>query len=98
MVPAKHRVDSVREFGVVLLVDTTGVNPKVLQAILSSLFSTEPDLLISKLFLASTIYHILEGSLLVIRSPCVRKYGIRRDWILDYRWLDTGPGVIKRTD
>jgi hypothetical protein len=61
VVLAKHRVDSLQEFGVICLVNATGVNLKVFQAILSSLFSIELDLLIARLLiarllLASAIY------------------------------------------
>ena len=43
-----------RELSVrVTFLDATGVNPEVFQVVLSGLFSTEPDLLITKLFLAS---------------------------------------------
>ena len=82
MVLSKHGVDSIREFGVACLVDTTGVNPKVLQAVLSGLFSTETDLLIARLILASAIFQVFEGNLLNVRSPCMRKYRIRRDCIV----------------
>ena len=51
-----------REFGLVLLVDTAGIDPKVCQTILSGLFSTEPDLLIARLVLASAIYDVIEGT------------------------------------
>ena len=87
MVLAKHGVDSLREFGVICLVNATGVNPKVFQAILSGLFSAEPDLLIARLLiarllLASAICQVFEGDLLRIRSPCVGKYRIGRDCIV----------------
>ena len=78
----KHGVDSLREFSVVCLVDATSVNPKVLQAIYSGLFSTEPDLLIARLILASAIFQVFEGDFLSIRSLCVRKYRIWRDYIV----------------
>ena len=82
MVPAKHGVDSLREFSVICLVNATGVNPKVFQAILSGLFSAEPDLLIARLILASAIFQVFEGDFLSIRSLCVRKYRIWRDCIV----------------
>lgn len=75
-VPAKHGIDRSRQFGMVSLINTTGVDPKVHQAILSSLFSTEQDLLIASLILTTAICHVLEGNFLVVRSPCVRKYSI----------------------
>jgi hypothetical protein len=43
------------------------------------LFSAEPDLVIASLALASIIRQVLEGDLLDIRSPCMRKYGIWRN-------------------
>ncbi len=71
-----------REFSVVCLVNATGVNPKVLQVILSGLFSTESDLLIARLILASAICQVFKGDFVGIRSPCVRKYRIWRDCIV----------------
>jgi hypothetical protein len=47
-----------------------------LQAVASSLFSAEPDLVIASLVLARTIYQVSEGDLFGIGSPCVRKYSI----------------------
>jgi len=76
MVPAKHRVDSLRELAVVRFVDATGVDPKVLQAIASGLFSAEPDLVVARLALAGTIHQVLQADLFGIRSPRVREYGI----------------------
>ena len=78
----KHGVDRAREFSFVCLVDVTGVNPKVLQAILACLFSTEPDLLISRFVLASAICYVLKCNFLIIFSPGVRKYSVRRNWIV----------------
>ena len=78
-IPTEHRVDGVREFGLVLLVDTAGINPKVWQTILSSLFSTEPDLLETSLVLASPAYHFrICDFLAIILFPCVREYSILR--------------------
>jgi hypothetical protein len=69
----------VPEFGLVLLVDTAGINPKVWQTILSSLFSTEPNLLETLLVLASPAYHFrICDFLAIILFPCVREYSILR--------------------
>jgi len=73
---AKHRVDSLRELIIVWFVDTTHVYPKVLQAITSSLFFAELDLVIASLALACTIHQVFEGDLFGIGSLCVRKYSI----------------------
>ena len=70
-IPEKHGVDRVREFGVISLVNTTGIHPEVLEAILPCLLSTEPDLLIAKLFLAGTSCQVLKGGLLLICEPGV---------------------------
>ena len=75
-VPAKHRIDSLRELSVVRFVDATGVNPKVSQTITSGLFCAEADLVVAKLALCRTIYHVFKADLFGIRSPCVREYGI----------------------
>jgi hypothetical protein len=66
-VPAKHRVDAFLKLDAIGFVDTAGVHPKVLQAIESSLFSAEPDLLVSILILAGTIYQISVCDLFFIR-------------------------------
>jgi hypothetical protein len=55
LIPAKHRIDSLGKLGVVRFADVASVNPEVLQTVLSRLFSTEPDLLIARLDLASAI-------------------------------------------
>ena len=65
-----------REFGLVLLVDAAGIDPKVLQAVAFGLFSAEPDLVVTIFMLASAIYQVFEGDLLGIWPPCVRKYRI----------------------
>ena len=57
----------------VTFLDATGVDPKVLQAVVFGLFSAQPDLVVASLVLANAIYQVLEGNLLGIRSPCVRK-------------------------
>jgi hypothetical protein len=72
MVPAKHRVDSLREL-IVRFVDTTRVYPKVLQAVASGLFSAEPDLVIASLALARTIHHVSKGDLFGIGSIIMSK-------------------------
>jgi hypothetical protein len=47
---------------VLLDIDAARVDPKVLQITASGLFSTEPDLVVTRLACASTIYHIFEAS------------------------------------
>ena len=68
-IPAKHRVDNLGELSVVRFVDATCVHPKVLPAMLSCLFSAEPDLVIPSLVPACIIYHIFESDFLC--SPCM---------------------------
>ena len=53
------------------LYSATGVNPNVLQVTLSGLFSTELDILIPRLILASAIYQVFKGDFISIRSPSV---------------------------
>jgi hypothetical protein len=65
----------------VTFLDATGVNPKVFQVVLRSLFSTEPDLLIAGLILASAICQVFKSDFLSIGS-CVRKYRIGRDCLV----------------
>jgi hypothetical protein len=72
LVPAKHGIDSLREFSVVGLVNATDINPKVFQAIFAGFFSTEPDLLIASLMLASAVYHVFKDDLVRIRALCMR--------------------------
>jgi hypothetical protein len=81
MISTKHRVNSLRELIVVRFVDITCVYPKVLQAVASSLFSAETDLVIASLVLTCTIHQVSEGGLFGIGSLCVRKYGILGDII-----------------
>lgn len=67
------------EFGLVLLVDTAGINPKVWQTILSSLFSTKSNLLETLLVLASPAHRFrICDFLAIILFPCVREYSILR--------------------
>jgi len=79
LVSLSHRIDSFRELRARAFVNATGVNPEVFQVVLSDLFSTEPDLLIARLLLASAISQVFESDLRSIRSPCVRKYCVGRD-------------------
>jgi hypothetical protein len=50
--------------------------PRSIDAIPSSLFSSESDLVIASLALASTIHQVSEGDLFCIRAPRVWKYGV----------------------
>jgi hypothetical protein len=65
----------------VTLLYAAGVNPKELQAIAPSLFSAELDLVEASLALATAIHQVFEGDLLALR-PGVRKYRVRRDFIV----------------
>ena len=56
MVLMKHKVNSPREFGVVCLINIININLKVLQVILSGLFSIKLNLYIARLILTSAIY------------------------------------------
>jgi hypothetical protein len=55
-IPTKHRVNSFRKLPVARFIDTASVYLEVVQVITSSLFSTEPNLLVSNLVLPSAIY------------------------------------------
>jgi hypothetical protein len=70
------------KLNVIRFVDTAGVDPKVSQAIKFGLFSAESNLVVARFVLASAIYQVLKGELFGVRSPCVRKYRIRRDFIV----------------
>jgi hypothetical protein len=72
----------VRELSFVSLVNAAGINLKILQASLFSLFSTELDLLIARLILASVNCHVFKRDLLSISSLCMRKYRIGRDCLV----------------
>jgi hypothetical protein len=50
---------------------------------LASLFSVEPDLLVTSLVLARTIYQVPVCDLFSIRPPCVRKDSIFGNIIAD---------------
>ena len=52
-----------------VFVDTTYINPEILYTIPASLFSAEPDLLVTSLIPARTIHHIFEGTVPVNKSP-----------------------------
>ena len=52
LVPVKRRVDYLCELGAIRFVETTGVHPKVLQAVTLGLFFVEPYLAIASLALA----------------------------------------------
>ena len=52
------------------------INPEILYTIPASLFSAEPDLLVTGLIPARTVHHVFEGNLLCF--PSVRKYSILR--------------------
>ena len=75
-VPSKHRVDTSLKLDAVGFVDIVCVNPEILQAIASSLFSAEPNLLVFNLVLPSAIYHVSVCDLFCIRPLCVRKDSI----------------------
>jgi hypothetical protein len=69
----------VREFGLILLIDTIGIDPKVCQTILSGLFSTEPDLLKTLFTLTSPAHYFrICDFLTIILFPYVREYSILR--------------------
>jgi hypothetical protein len=66
----------------VCFVNTAGIDPEVLQAVLLGLFSTKPDLLVAILILARALYQVFKGDLLVVGPPCVREYRIVWDYIV----------------
>ena len=57
------------------------INPEILYTIPASLFSAEPDLLVTGLIPARTIHHIFEGNLLCF--PSVRKYSVSRSVVAE---------------
>jgi hypothetical protein len=69
-VSAKHRVDSLPKLDLACLIGATGVNPKVLQVVLISLFCTGPNLLIPRLTLASAICKLLAYHISVVYFDC----------------------------
>ena len=73
-VPAKHRIYSLCELSAARFVDITGIDPEVLQAIASGLFSAESDLVKTSLARPIPIYHVPEGDFL--RSSCVRENSV----------------------
>ena len=76
LVLSKHRVDTSLKLDAIGFVDTACVNPEILQAIASSLFFAEPNLLVSNLVLPSAIYHVSVCDLFCIRLLYVRKDSI----------------------
>ena len=57
MVPAKHRVNGFCELGVVPLVNTTGIDPEVLQVVASCLLTAEYNLTVAGFALARLVYY-----------------------------------------
>ena len=53
-VPLKHRVDGLREFGATRFVNTTAVNPEILQPVLLGLLPTKLNLLVASLAVPDT--------------------------------------------
>jgi hypothetical protein len=58
---------------VVSLYSAARVNPKVLEAILRGLLSTETNLAIASFALSRTFYQISKGNLFIIRTPGMGK-------------------------
>jgi hypothetical protein len=70
----------------VRLVDAASVYPEVLQAIAIGLFGAESKLVIASLTLASAIYQISEGHLLIL-NPSMRQYCVTRDRVFSDKVL-----------
>jgi hypothetical protein len=71
---AKHRIYSLCELSAARFVDATSIDPEVLQAIASGLFSAESDLVKTSLARLIPIYHVPKSDFL--RSPYVREDSI----------------------
>jgi hypothetical protein len=71
MVPAEHVINGLCELGVIPLVNTAGVDPKVTQIITSGLLSAEHDLTVASFILTIPIYHVEEGDF--FSPPSMRK-------------------------
>jgi hypothetical protein len=75
-IPTEHRVDGFVFLGLVLFVDTTSVDPKVAQAIVSRLISAEEELLVARGVLLGTIHKVSKADLFGLGSPSMRKDSI----------------------
>ncbi len=83
MVPAIHRADSIREFRVILLIDTAGVYPEESKTVSCSPISAEVYLLPARLALADARFYVLEADLVaVILGPRMRENRIWRNIIV----------------
>jgi hypothetical protein len=82
------------KLGAVRLVDTTAVNPEVVEAIPLGLISAKLNLSIARFTASYVFLQILESDFLVIRLPCMRKDGIAGNLLADEsRQDETAVGV-----
>jgi hypothetical protein len=79
LILAKQRVERLRKLGIARLLNAASVHLKVLQVILSGLFSTKSDLRMARLIFAGAIHQVFECDLLGVRALCVGKNRIGRD-------------------
>jgi hypothetical protein len=68
LIPTEHRVDRFGEFTKIPFIDTTCVDPEVLQLILGCLFGAKRDLLKGGFPFVGVFHHIFEEDLVVTPS------------------------------
>jgi hypothetical protein len=83
-VPAKHRVNGLRELGTIRLIDTASVHPKVLQVVTLRLFAT-------KLYLAITSHLLVVAILQICQSNLLQSLSMRKNsiflWYIAFKKL-----------
>jgi hypothetical protein len=72
----KYGVNTSLKLNAIRFVNIVCINPEILQAIIFSLFSIEPNFLVSNLILSSAIYYVSIYNLFCIRPPYMRKDSI----------------------
>jgi len=78
LIPAKHRPDGLRQFGLASLIDTACVDPEVVNAIFSSLFCAKFEFGISNLVSCYSPPNIVKRHFLVVGAPSMGEDGVER--------------------
>jgi hypothetical protein len=77
LVPAEHGIDGLLKLNTIGLIYAARIGPEVLQVVVLCLFAAKLDLVVTRFVHAGASCQVFERILLRIRSPRVRKNGIR---------------------